>query len=322
MARRLSQSAANKRRRELYRLKKEAAAAALEAKRARRRERYHQKKAAEARAEAKRLARNAARRAAYKAKKEAEQAARDARNARRREAYRLKQAKKRKVADRRPPSKKRRAALKGWETRRAREALEEKATKKAKRKRKLPGAPKKAPKGTGRIYAGKLTKAAQAEAETDSEAIRETMDELAKRFAVAGSIVTVAINADGSVDGEIVLNVPKGQDTADFLLDIENEVHDIGIPAGSYVGGGLMFQAREGEELSDDSDKRHLGLYIKHTYAHGDEMLAEAFVAIREITRYHDLAGRLSPSRVVFRLNINPDSKAPQHWRQDRMPQE
>lgn len=86
--------------------------------------------------------------------------------------------------------------------------------------------------------------------EQASEKIRERLDDI--RDSLGGvdidSRVRIHSYKDGSVDGEVLVTVPRGTSTDDLVRDIESEMGRRSMP-GFWISMGVRFTIKEDDEV-------------------------------------------------------------------------
>jgi len=76
-----------------------------------------------------------------------------------------------------------------------------------------------------------------------SKELKDHVTDLLERAAPDGSRVLVSLNADGSIDGEILAPVPRGVKPENVIVEIQDNIVDMRqeFPKGTYQAFGIRF---------------------------------------------------------------------------------
>lgn len=147
--------------------------------------------------------------------------------------------------------------------------------------------------------------------EEAKEAIKERLD---KTAAEVGGKVRVHVYKDGSIDGEVSIEVPRGQSASDLFLDIESAFKKQSLGKGFWISTGERHVIVGDEEIY----RRNKGMnevavyYQRMTPSNiGETML----IARRNVTKGMEKKYRRKAQTVFVRIHWNADDKKPKRFR-------
>lgn len=81
----------------------------------------------------------------------------------------------------------------------------------------------------------------------------EELTDLLERAAPEGARVLVSLNADGSLDGEILTTIPRGVKPEEVIIEIQDNIVDLRqeFPKGTYQAFGIRFPPSANDTKKD-----------------------------------------------------------------------
>jgi len=139
-----------------------------------------------------------------------------------------------------------------------------------------------------------------------SERIKAILEPLTEE--VSGSRVKVHRYADGSIDGEILIKLPRGVSTADAADQIQQGIASM--PRGFWISAGQRFTIKANDEVY----RKRTGLNeVSTSYQRSNRAnLAEILLILREkIGKGTARKYRRKAEQVFLRVRYSPTGKRP-----------
>lgn len=143
------------------------------------------------------------------------------------------------------------------------------------------------------------------------EAIKARLDKTADEV---GGKVRVHVYPDGSIDGEISIDVVKGQSASDLFLDVESAFKKQSLGKGFWISTGERHVIQEDAEVY----RRHKGMNEVAVYyqrATPSNIAETMLIARRNITPAMERKYKRKASTIFVRLHWNADDKKPKRFR-------
>lgn len=128
-------------------------------------------------------------------------------------------------------------------------------------------------------------------------------------FLVADSNVDSAVNADGSVDVEIRISVPRGEDGRSMLLDLADKVV---VPHGWWIAVGWIFSPSA--DMTDEERanyERFYKLLQVHTHYQQSDRKSANIVGALKIYDSLEESKRRKPEQFYIRIHWSPEGIRP-----------
>lgn len=115
--------------------------------------------------------------------------------------------------------------------------------------------------------------------------------------------VTSFINADGTIDSELTVPIPRGMTAQQVSTRLA--ANSARPPSNSWLAGGIMFQLRVNELEDQWRYQQYLGMSMISSYpvSMKKSRPAAVFAAMNEFSENQADSGKLKPSKVVVRLH-------------------
>lgn len=148
--------------------------------------------------------------------------------------------------------------------------------------------------------------------ETAKNAIKARLDKTAETL--GGGRVRVHVYPDGTIDGEIAIEVPRGQSASDLFFDVEDAFKKQSLGKGYWISTGERHTIVKDEEIY----KRNKGMnevavfYQRMTPSNIAETL---LISRRSLTKGMEKKYRRKAHTIFVRIHWNDADKKPKRFR-------
>jgi hypothetical protein len=141
---------------------------------------------------------------------------------------------------------------------------------------------------------------------TVEEKLRTTLDAVASQ---TGGRAIVHRYPDGSIDGEILLPVGRGENPRQKIDDLERALSRRRLPTDTFLATGFRFPPSEGMDRS--AYDRHRGLFQVFTNFQYKASYPVAYATTIEIISRTTKRGYRKPQQILVRVHWNPEGIKP-----------
>lgn len=143
------------------------------------------------------------------------------------------------------------------------------------------------------------------------DAIRERLRVAVSRL--PGARQTMHIYKDGSIDGEVMMPIPRGKKAEDVVGDLYNAIGKMGFGEEVWVSMGARYTIEKDEEVYRKFNKMN-EVGTNYQRAIKKNILEEVLILQNKVVRGLKKKFRRKATLVYIRFNWNPEKKQPSRY--------